>query len=260
MMPDFFAISKILPALVYPLPLILLFVFISSWWIRKNLVAWCIRIAMVLLWVASTSWAADSVSRWWETPRAVRAQLAPVSDAAIVLGGLSDPTSSNKEHWEFNQAAERLTEAVALYREGRVKALVITSGSGDLLNQEAKEAPGLAEWARSMGVPAEAIVVESASRNTRENAVLSLPLAEAQGFRSFVLITSAVHMPRSAAIFRKAGYDKDGRSLVLWPVDTQQTDTRLPLSILPDPSALATVQSVLREMLGYAVYAAQGYL
>jgi uncharacterized SAM-binding protein YcdF (DUF218 family) len=186
--------------------------------------------------------------------------LPPSSDAAIVLGGLSDPTSSTSEHWEFNRSVERLTEAVALYREGRVKALVITSGSGDLLNQETKEAPSLAAWALSMGVPSEALVVESASRNTRENATLTLPLTEAKGFRSFVLITSAVHMPRSAAIFRKAGYTASGRSLVLWPVDTQRSDTRFPLNALPDPSALVTVQAVIREVIGYLVYAVQGYL
>lgn len=259
-MPDFFAISKILPALLYPLPLVLLVIFVSSWWIKKNPVRWVMRIVVLLLWTLSTPWAADSISRWWETPRSARVDLPPVSDAAIVLGGLSDPTVTNAEHWEFNKAVERLTEAVALYREGRVKALLITSGSGDLLNQQAKEAPGLAAWALAMGVPQQALIVESASRNTRENATLSLPLADERGLLSFVLVTSAVHMPRSAAIFKKAGYDKEGRTLVLWPVDTQQSDPRFPLNIVPDPSALSTVQAVIREMLGYAIYWAQGYL
>jgi len=138
--------------------------------------------------------------------------------------------------------------------------LLITSGSGDLLNQDAKEAPALGQWAMAMGVPPEAIVVESASRNTRENASLSLPLAQERGYRSFVLVTSASHMPRSAAIFRKAGYGAEGRTLVLWPVDTQQSQTRFPFNALPDPSALATVHAVIREVLGYAVYAVQGYL
>jgi len=259
-MLDFFAFSKMLPVLLYPLPLILLLIFISSFWLKKNPVRWILRAAVLLLWTASTPWIADQLSRWWETPRAVRAALPVVSDVAVVLGGLSDPTTTTAEHWEFNRSVERLSEAVTLYREGRVKALLITSGSGDLLNQEAKEAPTLVAWATAMGVPPGAILVESASRNTRENATLSLPLALDRGYRSFVLVTSAFHMPRSAAIFRKAGYEADGRTLVLWPVDTQQSPTRFPLNALPDPSALVTVHAVIREMLGYAVYQLQAYL
>jgi len=257
---DFFVLSKVAPLLFYPLPLLLLISFICSWFVRKNPVRWILTLVPVILWLAATPWAAHQASAWWETPRSVRASLPPVSDVAIVLGGLSNPLSSTTEHLEFNGAAERLTEAVALYKEGRVKALLITSGSGDLMNQDAKEAPGLAAWARAMGVPDEAILVESASRNTRENATQSLPLAVGRGYKSFVLVTSAVHMPRSAAIFRKAGYEKDGRSLVLWPVDTQQSRGGFPFNAVPDPSSLATVQAVLREAVGYGVYWVQGYL
>jgi len=259
-MPDFFVVSKIVPLLLYPLPLVLLVLFLLSWWPKKSPVRWPVRVLVVLLWTASTPWFADQTARWWETPRVGRDALPPVSDVAVVLGGMSDPTVSTPEHLEFNRAAERITEAVALWREGRVKALLITSGSGDLLDPTAVEAPGLAAWARSMGVPAQDILVEAKSRNTHENATFSLPLATARGFKSFVLVTSAAHMPRSAAIFRKAGYEKEGRTLVLWPVDTQRTNEKFPFNVVPDPWSLSAVQSVLREVVGYAVYAFQGYL
>jgi uncharacterized SAM-binding protein YcdF (DUF218 family) len=259
-MPDFFAFSKILPLFFYPLPLILIIIFVASWWIKKNPVRWVIRLFVVLLWALSTPWAANLVSSVWEIPRSTRAQLPAVSDVAVVLGGMTNPAISTPEHLEFNQAAERLTEAVALYKEGRVKALLITSGSGDLLDQSSVEAPGLAAWARSMGVPAEALMVESKSRNTRENATLSLPLAEAKGFRSFVLVTSAAHMRRSEAIFRKAGYDKAGRTLALWAVDSRLDVTKFPFNAVAAPSSLATVQGVIKEAVGYAVYFFQGYL
>jgi uncharacterized SAM-binding protein YcdF (DUF218 family) len=259
-MPDFFAVSKIVPLLFYPLPLVLLLLFLLSWWPKKSPVRWPVRVLVVLLWTGSTPWFADQTARWWETPRVGRDTLPPVSDVAVVLGGVSDPTVSTPDHLEFNRSAERLTEAVALWREGRVKALLITSGSGELLDPAAVEAPGLAAWARSMGVPAGNIVVEAKSRNTYENAVFSLPLATAHGFKSFVLVTSAAHMPRSAAIFRKAGYARDGRTLVLWPVDTQRNTEKFPFNAVPDPSSLSAEQTVLREAVGYAVYALQGYL
>jgi len=259
-MPDFFVISKVIPLLLYPLPLILLLIFILSWWLNKKSLRWIIRILTLALWLFSTPWTAQQLSQWWETPRTSRASLPPFSDVAVVLGGLSDPSGSTTEHLEFNRAAERLTEAVALYREGRVGALLITSGSGDLLNQEDKEAPGLAAWARAMGVPEEVVFVESESRYTRENATHSLPIAEKQGFQSFLLVTSASHMPRSAAIFKKGGYTENGKTLTLWPVDTQQSPVRFPFNAVPDPGSLTTSQSVLREAVGYAVYWVQGYL
>ena len=117
-----------------------------------------------------------------------------------------------------------------------------------------------AAWARAMGVPAEAVLVESASRNTYENAVKSLTLARTHGFQTFVLVTSAVHMPRAAAIFRKAGYTSQGRTLALWPVDTQANRVPFPFSAVPDPISLTTVQAVMREAAGYLVYQLQGYL
>lgn len=259
-MPDFFAISKVIPLVLYPLPIVLLVLFVASWWLKKNPVRWIFRILPVLLWVLATPWAADQVSSWWEIPRAEWDKLPSSSDVAVVLGGMSDPQVSTSEHLEFNRAAERITEAVALWRGGRVKNLLITSGSGDLLDPQSVEAPGLAAWARSEGVPGSALVVESASRNTRENASLSRPLADARGFKSFVLVTSAAHMRRAEAIFRKAGYDKDGRSLVVWPVDTQRTAIAFPFNAVPDPNSLQTVQGVVKEVVGYAVYWVQGYL
>lgn len=259
-MPDFFVLSKLVPLLLYPLPLFLILIFGLTWFLRKNPVRWIVRTAVLAFWIISTPWFADLTSKWWEAPRKTPEEIPAISDVAIVLGGMSDPALSTEHHLEWGKSAERLTEAVGLWRQGRVRSLLITSGSGDPWNQDAKEAPGLAAWARSMGVPPEALLVESQSRNTRENAVLSLPLAEARGYKTFVLITSAGHMRRSEAIFLKAGYASEGRTLVTWPVDTQTDSRRFPLSWVADPGSLATVQSHLKEAIGYLVYRVQGYL
>lgn len=259
-MPDFFVLSKVVPLLLFPLPLVLVAIFALSWAMKRGVARWLVRIAVAMLWLCSTPWFADSLSQAWEAPRIATDKLPAVSDVAVVLGGLSDPKISTPDHLEFNRAAERITEAVALWKQGRVKALLITSGSGDLYDPSAVEAPGLAAWARSMGVPAEAVLTESASRNTFENADKSLALAQTKGFHTFVLVTSAVHMPRSAAIFRKAGYASQGRSLALWPVDTQRNRVPFPFNAVPDPNSLTTVQAVIREAVGYLVYQIQGYL
>lgn len=259
-MPDFFVISKIVPLLVYPFPLVLIALAVVSWWVQPRGPRWALRALVALVWLAGSPWVADLAVGAWEVPRRTLADLPAVSDAALVLGGLSDPVVSTPEHLEFNRAAERLTEAVGLWRAGRVKTLLISSGSGDLLNPAAVEAPGLAAWAVAQGVPADRVLVEDRSRNTYENARLSLGLADDKGLRSVVLITSALHMRRSAAVFGKAGFDRGGRHLILWPVDTQRDLRPFPLNLVPDPGSLANVQAVLKEVVGMVAYAWQGYL
>jgi uncharacterized SAM-binding protein YcdF (DUF218 family) len=258
-MPDFFAWSKVIPSLLYPLPLTLLVLFALSWAVPRFVPRWTVRVFVAILWTASTPWAADQLAAWWEVPRSTASALPASSDAAIVLGGLSNPGISTPEHLEFNRAAERITEAVDLWRAGRVKNLLITSGSGELFTQP-PEAPGLAAWAERQGVPAKNVAVEDRSRNTKENAEFSLPIAHTQGWKSFVLITSAAHMRRSEAIFRKAGYGSDGKTMVVWPVDTLRDDRPFPMNAMPDPASLLAVHSILKEVTGYAAYWLMGYL
>jgi uncharacterized SAM-binding protein YcdF (DUF218 family) len=58
----------------------------------------------------------------------------------------------------------------------------------------------LIEW----GVPAEAIITAAASRNTYENALETKQLWAAENLKSALLVTSAGHMPRAMAEFRRA--------------------------------------------------------
>ena len=59
----------------------------------------------------------------------------------------------------------------------------------------------LVEW----GVPAAAIEIASASRNTYENAVEIKAIRDRTRFNSALLVTSVAHMPRAMGVFRRAG-------------------------------------------------------
>lgn len=267
-MNDAFVWSKIIPLFFYPLPLFLLFLFLITFIVpfrrkdgkKRPVLNWTFRALAVVVWVVSTPWFADRVLGFWEVGRRPLTELPAQSDAALVLGGLSDPVLSKDGHVEFNRSAERITEAFQLYKAGRVKKILISSGSGELLRPDAAEAPSLKLWLVSLGVPEADVLVESKSRNTHENAVFSRELADKNNLKSFVLVTSAWHMRRSEGIFRKEGFDAKGRSFVTWPVDTLQ-DTRLfPFNAVADPNSLFVVQSVLKEMAGYISYALLNWL
>jgi uncharacterized SAM-binding protein YcdF (DUF218 family) len=58
--------------------------------------------------------------------------------------------------------------------------------------------------AQELGVAASDIVLENVSKNTAEEAARVAPMI---GQERFLLVTSAFHMPRAVALFRKQGLD-----------------------------------------------------
>jgi uncharacterized SAM-binding protein YcdF (DUF218 family) len=60
----------------------------------------------------------------------------------------------------------------------------------------------MASVSRFMGVPKDNMIIEEASKDTKDQARLIKPIV---GTAPFVLVTSAIHMPRSMALFEKLG-------------------------------------------------------
>ena len=110
----------------------------------------------------------------------------------------------------------------------------------------------LREW----GVPQEAIVVEDRSLNTRENALFSLRILAARNIRRILLVTSASHMPRAAAAFRKAGFE-----VTPAPADFQTgwDPLDVPLEWWPNAHSLAYSDIALKEWLGLVLYRLRGW-
>jgi uncharacterized SAM-binding protein YcdF (DUF218 family) len=107
------------------------------------------------------------------------------------------------------------------------------------------------EALQTLGVPADAILVEGQSRNTRENAVNTAELWSEKGFHTGLLVTAAIHMPRAMATFGAVGLN-----LVPWPADFRADYSRgyIVFDFLPDAHALAMTTLSAKEWLGLAVY------
>lgn len=130
-------------------------------------------------------------------------------DGIIVLGGgVDELLTATYEQPALNYAAERMTEAVALARRYPQAKLVFTGGSGiaDQDQLRLKEADVAQKLFMALGIEASRIILESNSRNTYENAVNTQRIVQPQPDQSWLLITSAMHMPRSVGIFRKIGW------------------------------------------------------
>ena len=157
--------------------------------------------------------------QWVEAPLEDRfarpAQEPPHVDGIVVLGGAGEQNLTEaRDIPALNGAAERMTEAVALQRRHPEARLVFTGGQGSMVHGGVTEADVAAQLWRDLGVPADRLVLEREARNTWENATLTLKLLQPKPGETWLLITSASHMPRSMGVFRKAGWQ-----ITAWPVN-----------------------------------------
>jgi len=183
----------------------------------------------------------------------------PLTEIAgiIVLGGSEE--TGRSALWgqsSLNDGSERLTAAYTLAMAHPDARLIYTGGSGalrDLAGAEVTEAAVARAFLIDLGLPADRIEVDAASRNTAENARLSLELAGPQEAETWVLVTSAFHMPRAMQSFAAAGWT----GIVPWPVDYRSQS--LSRGIGWDPTRnLLTLNTAIREWLGALTYRMTG--
>jgi uncharacterized SAM-binding protein YcdF (DUF218 family) len=139
-------------------------------------------------------------------------------DGIIVLGGAEEtgPAELSGQP-ELNGAGERMSAGVALALRFPEARLMFSGGSGALgdLGREGANADLARRFFLSLGIAPDRILLETRSRNTAENAEMSLVVADPQPGEVWVLVTSAWHMPRAMGSFAKAGWPE----MVAWPVD-----------------------------------------
>ena len=135
----------------------------------------------------------------------------------IVLGGaIDDALSSARGQVVVGDAGSRVTEAVALARRFPEARIVYTGGDPQPFGGAPTSPRPISAkifsspWA---SIP-RAIAVEPASRNTDENARFSAAMLQPKPDQSWLLVTSAYHMPRAMGLFRKAGFN-----VIAYPVD-----------------------------------------
>jgi uncharacterized SAM-binding protein YcdF (DUF218 family) len=157
----------------------------------------------------------------------------------------------------LGHGADRVTNALWLYRAGRARRIIISGGSGAVLGAATSEAQELATLLRLAAVPQQDILLEERSRNTRENAKFTKELlAQHPDIKSLVLVTSAFHQRRALGCFARAGLHPQA-----FPADLYTTDRSWAPDywLMPSITALDRWSLLLHELTGYAVYKVAGY-
>lgn len=168
----------------------------------------------------------------------------------VVLGGALEPGYVWLTHDQIalNDAAERMIVPIALMQRYPHLRVLFTGGEGEMVSTGPKEAARAKVFFDNMGILPQRVLYESVSRNTHENAVFSAAVPGVNPADSWLLLTSAYHMPRALATFRKAGWN-----VTPYPVDyqtgTSTSWTNYSLTRNPKKWHLA-----LHEMAGLIAY------
>ncbi len=151
--------------------------------------------------------------------------------------------------------AARVLEAARVYGIAH-PAWVISSGGNisDAVDSEPSSV-NMKEMLIRLGVPPERIVLESGSRDSHDEAVIVAPMLRSLGANSAILVTSAVHMRRSIAACRAAGWD---------PLPAPAPDSWFQHGwidwVTPSNHGLYFSGEVAHELLGLPYYAVRGWI
>ena len=182
------------------------------------------------------------------------ADMSPPYGVIILGGAIDDDASGARGQTILDEGAARLTEAAILARHYPLAKIVYTGGSASLLGRDSTEAEEGRKLLVALGVDPARIAIETRSRNTDENARFTAALAHPQPGQTWLIDTSAYHMPRAMGLFRKAGFNA-----VAYPVDYRTAaggaDWRLNVNL---PRGLRLFDLAVHEWIGLVAYRLSG--
>ena len=263
----FIFLSKLLPLFVYPLGLacILLLMALLSANNQTRRRAFIIA-ALLILWLSSTTGFSNLLARsleWrYKPPEEI-----PAGEVIVLLGGGTESAAYPRSGVEINGAGDRVLYAAQLFKEGKSPLILLSGGEITWMNDgSATPAEDMAEILASLDVPPEAMIIEDRSRNTYENALYAKELLEERGISKILLVTSAMHMPRSVALFEAQGFEVTPLPVDYSVVENGSAENQNSLfvakilNIIPNASNLALTTNALKEYLGTFIYQLQGWL
>jgi len=252
-------LSQLFSFLILPLTIIMILFLAGIILMKRKVGRRLILAAFILLCLFSNRFLANKAINAWEPDFKIIATL-PEYEVGIVLTGVTNLNKTADDRTFFDRGADRATHAMQLYKEGKIKKILITGGEAYFSANDNKEAELIANFMYLADVPREDVMIESKAVNTRENALFAKDklLAEGYGLEStYLIITSAFHMKRSKACFDKIGMNTD-----TYPVDYYGSDSKANFQSLiqPSPNSIVIWQKMVKEWAGIVMYKVVGYI
>lgn len=176
------------------------------------------------------------------------------SDTVMILGGGSLYFDKTKGIYILGGTFERFLESLRLMKNNQLKRLIISGGDPRPLPQNIEgESYSFQRLSMELGVPKENIYVEAKSLNTYQEAIFIKDYLTQNNIKKIIVVTSAIHMPRSIAIFKKQGIE-----VIPYPVNYLEHSLRD--SFEWGLYRVDELRSLIHELVGFLVYRLKGYL
>ena len=254
----FFVLSKIFWFFAQPLNLAILLLalgllLVAVRWRRFGFAAMmaALLVLAVSAWTSLGALMLNPLEERFARPSALPERV----DGIVVLGGgFEGAINLSRGGYELNSGGDRFVETAVLARRFPEAKVLVSGGSGALVLEgegDADTAPRLLE---ALGVARDRLILENRSRNTEENARFSYEMAQPQQGETWLLVTSAFHMPRSMGLFRKANF-----GVIPWPSD-YRTSGEEGVGLFRDNAAdsLQNTTMAIREWIGLVAYYLSG--
>jgi len=243
----FFVLSKVLLIFIFPFTWILLLliaaVFVRRPQFKRRFLLW----SVIVLLVFSNPFLMNRFARLWDY-KPTTLKPGTTYSCAIILGGFSSDDANGNGF--FTAASDRFIEGLKLFTTHKVTYLLISGGSGNLVDNKFRESTWVKAQLKLLNVPDSCIIVENQSRNTIENAAFSKILLQKKHLASpYILVTSAFHMRRSLRIFKKTEMD-----VIPYPCNYMAGNSKNSVAeMIPDAQMFSYWNLYIKEVIGHLV-------
>lgn len=241
------------------MPLVIISIlFVAAALLKKKWRKRCFISGLTLLLIFSNEFIANEMMALWEIPATPYQSVEKKYSWGILLSGVAKAGMKPDDRVYFSRGADRVVHTVQLYKLGIIKKILVSGGSGRLLDIGERESNDLADAMVLMGVTPSDILIESDSRNTYESAVaVKQLLLNTTQPQDCILITSGYHMRRSLGCFDRQDWPMDSFSADFLSHPRSYTFDTL---FIPKIDALLVWQHLIKETVGYISYKVAGYI
>jgi len=227
-------------------------------WKRNRAGAAVMCLPVAILFILGSTSLADLLVGAAERPYA--REFAAQSNAfncVIVLGGGHSVSRFDPHGFTVAEAGDRYLAGGDLIRKGVAQVLILGGSAESLSNPGVPEAIPVQQWLEATGLRQVTVTNLGVCRDTRDEAAAAKSLLSSHGWTNAVLVTSALHMARSEAVFRKSGV---AVTPCACDFQTYGVERRITFSIFPRQERLRLLALLLHEQIGWVVYRLRGWI
>ena len=257
---DMFIITKVVLFLLLPPSILILMMGVGFIIIKRHYRIGSVFIfaGFSMLYLLSIEPVSDTLIRPLESsfPSLHKVSLKSVGRPNLIVvlgGGAGDLSWVGVRPLPSRTSVTRLVCGITLYRQTPETILVISGGSGNPETPNISEAEAMKGVAVALGVASKAILLDEDSRNTVESAK---NLKRLNGNKRIFVVTSAFHMKRAIAMFKKTGFDP-----IPVPCDYKSEQKRITIfSFIPHAGGLQNSSTAIYEYMSLLWYKLRGEL